>query len=1027
MSRRPSRPILFRYRPAAAAQFVDLRSELVHFLEPRELSMTRGGWLETTLHAAAGVYAYKYRHADGSWHLDPENPRTVAVDGARNSVLVVDGTDEPVLHAPGWPLVGLDPSGLVWIRAALRRGAGHDLAVRWDEGHGVRVRRMDCVGDDDEHLLFEGRLPASARDFSYGFVLDDGRVIGAAGGASQLFTLRTSELADRRPQWWRDAVVYSVFVDRFRRGGADGRWPEALQDDRGRAGGDLLGVIEALPYLEDMGITVLQLGPIAASRSAHRYDAVDPRLVDPAIGGERALTDLLEAASRRGIRVMLDVVATHVHRDFGPFADVRARGPASPYWSWFRVHRWPLFAGQDPGYAHYQRGQWQEPLLRTDEPAVVAHLVETFVGWARLGIAGFRVDAAADLPISLLEAVSHAVRAVRGDMVVHGEVIPDNLFRYTAHALDAATDFAPQRALLDWLVHSTAGRTRLNQIWARRRYHNGPGWTRLAFTATHDQHRLLSLTGDARKARLGQLLVLMRPEIPLLYYGDEVGLATAEIGRIFEDVWPDRMPMPWNEGDWDQVTRNLVREAIALRKTMPALHRGDEQGLELIMEDGCHAPDGAVGLRRRDGEQVIDVLANGTDGAITLGLPAGAPSDARTLLIAGDGSLGEDGRSVTLSPWSAIVIERRASPATTAAWNDVIAAHPALVASAFATGEAELFTLPRRLYVTITERCNLRCAHCITEAPMHTRRGSARELAPWVIAALAEGLRATEYLGLSHGGESMVSPRLFELLDALAVAKRDGGPPVDVHLLTNGMLLTPEMLARLVGGGVNSLAISVDGASAAVNDRIRKGGELTRVIAHTRAAVGRRDHGDDLRVGWSTVVSRSALPEVRNLVELALELGLDWLKLEEMAPVGQFARDELVAPADPQMTEALAQARETARGTGLELVEHIAPPSGCPCDGDPDVMAFRAADDFANRAAFRPCRMLWEQAAIDPDGHVRPVDYDHDPIGNLLDLPLLSVWNAADLLAMRRTEITRRPAVMRAACIASELDAAPTL
>ena len=72
-------------------------------------------------------------------------------------------------------------------------------------------------------------------------------------------------------------------------------------------------------------------------------------------------------------------------------------------------------------------------------------------------------------------------------------------------------------------------------------------------------------------------------------------------------------------------------------------------------------------------------------------------------------------------------------------------------------------------------------------------------------------------------------------------------------------------------------------------------------------------------------------------------------------------------------------------------------------------LAFRAADDFANRATLRPCRASRGQVAIDPDGTVHAIDYAGAPLGNLLDAPLLALWNSAPMLALREHALARRP------------------
>ena len=72
--------------------------------------------------------------------------------------------------------------------------------------------------------------------------------------------------------------------------------------------------------------------------------------------------------------------------------------------------------------------------------------------------------------------------------------------------------------------------------------------------------------------------------------------------------------------------------------------------------------------------------------------------------------------------------------------------------------------------------------------------------------------------------------------------------------------------------------------------------------------------------------------------------------------------------------------------------------------------------DFANRTVFHPCRMEWEQACIDPDGTVHPVDYSRPPIGNLLHTSLAEMWNGPDMASLRRAALQRTPKRLRTSC-----------
>lgn len=990
--------VQFRYRPEPPASGAELRGEMSQWSMPFAMRDAGAGWLEAELALPPGAYEYKYRHAENDWRLDPKNPRTRASGGVENSLLVVGGTDEPVIHVPARPYIFVADDGRVCVRAALRAGAGERLALRWDDGGGVRTEAMAPVGREEQHQLFEAWLPGAGRRLSYQFVLPSGHVRGAPGDGDAPFEVRVSAVRPDTPAWWRRAVVYSIFVDRFRAGGRNGRWRDPSMTDRdARAGGDLAGVIEALPYLSELGVDALHLTPICRAPSVHRYDSSDPRRVDRALGGEPALLALLAATRSRGMRVILDVTVTHVDRDFFAFRDVAEHGPASRYWSWFHIYGHPFSDGPRPGYQHYQKGQWREPLLDTSNNEVADYLVGTFVHWARAGADGFRIDAAADVPIELCERIRRAVRAVNPETVVFGEVVPSHIERWTAGALDAATDFASQASLRAWLAGELAGEA-FAASHARGRFRRGPAWSALAFAGTHDQPRIATVLGDTGRSRLAQLWTLCSAATPMIYYGDELGLASDQPDREFEDSWPDRQCMPWDGEGRDLATRALVRQLIALRRARRALSSGDERALDLGHAD-------VVGLRRSAGDDTIDVVLN--RGAREVRLELGAVD---LLVRCGEARL--DGGALVLGPRSGAVLDRR--PNADAA---LVAANRVLALHAFHEGQVETPALPTHLYLTVTEACNLACRHCITDAPARTSGGIAREVPPWVLEALAGGFAAADYIGFTHGGESLVSRALDPVLEAIARA-RGGRRPPDIHLATNGMLLTPARFGSLVERGVTSLMVSIDGATPATNDHIRAGASLERVLEHVRAALAlRATMRADVRIGLSSVVGRRNLGELSALGRLARELGVDWLKIEETYPASAFARADLIGPRDTGVTRAVKELRTELAGTRVVLVDHMSPPAGCRCDSadDPVLRAFRDADDYANRARFAPCRAAWSVACVDPDGTVRAIDYARTPLGNLREHSLAELWNGpvaqrarADALARRTPEQRRR-------------------
>lgn len=137
------RPVSFRLDTGGLG--AELRGEITHWTAPLPMQ-GHGREQRLTAHLPPGVFAYKLRTDDGRWHLDPDNPRTRAIDGLRDSLLVVGGTDEPVAHAPSSPWLHVEEDGRLRVRAALRRGTGDRLTLRaLDESGALDTPMQRCA------------------------------------------------------------------------------------------------------------------------------------------------------------------------------------------------------------------------------------------------------------------------------------------------------------------------------------------------------------------------------------------------------------------------------------------------------------------------------------------------------------------------------------------------------------------------------------------------------------------------------------------------------------------------------------------------------------------------------------------------------------------------------------------------------------------------------------------------------------------------------------------------------------------
>ncbi len=241
-------------------------------------------------------------------------------------------------------------------------------------------------------------------------------------------------MAIRTPDWVKHAVFYQIFPDRFARSPRS-RLPRGIQlrpwgsppEQQGFQGGDLRGIVDKLDYLHDLGVTALYLTPIFASASNHRYHPYDYYQVDPLLGGNAALRELLDEAHGRGMRVILDGVFNHASRGFWAFHHILENGANSPYLDWFIIQGWPLRAypsdrTQPPNYECW----WGLPALpkfNIRNPGVREYLLEVARHWIAFGIDGWRLDVPTEIDDERFwQAFRRVVKGANPEAYICGEI-----------------------------------------------------------------------------------------------------------------------------------------------------------------------------------------------------------------------------------------------------------------------------------------------------------------------------------------------------------------------------------------------------------------------------------------------------------------------------------------------------------------------------------------------------------------------------------------------------------------------------
>jgi alpha-glucosidase len=401
-------------------------------------------------------------------------------------------------------------------------------------------------------------------------------------------------------QWWRDAVVYQIYVRSFSDSDEDGV-------------GDLEGVRARLGYLELLGVDALWLAPFFPSPMAdHGYDVSDPRDVDPVFGDLAAFDQLVSDAHEHGLRVTVDLIPNHLSSEHEWFRAALESAPGSPERARFHFQPGRGPDGDEPpnnwtsvfGGPAWTRvpgpgaPEWYLHIFAPEQPdlnwtnlEIWADLEKTLRFWLDRGVDGFRVDVAhgmskpdglpdaAEPDVAPLERpandprfdhddvhdVHRMIRAVidhyPGRMAM-GEIWVADDERFARYVRSDELHLAYNSQLLRTPFDAAAVRDAIeSSISAVTEVKSTPAWT----LSNHDTSRPVTRYGGGAvgraRARAMMLVELALPGAVYLYNGEELGLPDADLpdSALQDPVWErsgrtergrdgGRVPMPWEGG-----------------------------------------------------------------------------------------------------------------------------------------------------------------------------------------------------------------------------------------------------------------------------------------------------------------------------------------------------------------------------------------------------------------------------------------------------------------------------------------------
>lgn len=340
-------------------------------------------------------------------------------------------------------------------------------------------------------------------------------------------------------------VFYEIFIRSFYDTNEDGI-------------GDINGITQKLDYLKNLGITGIWITPVHPSPTYHKYDVKDYKNIDPEYGNLEDYKKLLEAAHKRGIKILMDLVVNHTSTEHPWFKEAVNGNPAyKNYYVWSKDsvgkywYKPKKSNNKENYYAFFWKGM---PDLNFDFPPVRSEIYAIGKFWLELGVDGFRLDAAQHIydaievqkNIAWWNDFRREMQKVNPQVFLLGEVWNKDsiVAAYLESSLHSCFNFDISSAI-PAAIRQHDGKTLLHKLTAVRKCYSkyNSNFTDAIFLTNHDQDRIASILGnDTAQVRLAATILMTLPGTPFIYYGEEFGM-----GGKFPDPLR-REPLTWKQG-----------------------------------------------------------------------------------------------------------------------------------------------------------------------------------------------------------------------------------------------------------------------------------------------------------------------------------------------------------------------------------------------------------------------------------------------------------------------------------------------
>jgi len=645
---------LFKYKPAGNPKIVNLFGQFNGWNRQNLVmeDLDSDGEYEITIPLDPGRYEYKY-FIDGEELVDPADPDIVPNGmGGFNQVIIIERTDADnnYLH-----LLNYEERNDTFSYQFYYESITNDL-ITLDE----------IVALINNYKIKPGNLKVDGNHINLIFNRDELKgektirvAVSKDGKATNFQTVRLEDghpTGEQTFSSWGDAIIYSIMIDRFFDGDSKNNNPVVhlkLSFQANYQGGDLQGIIDKLEkgYFDSLGVNTFWISPVVDNTNEayeeyppphryftgyHGYWPISATRVEEHFGDMKLLKEFIDIAHKHDMKVLLDYVSNHVHEEH-------------PFWienrEWFGVLELPDGRKNLRLFDEQRLTTWFEPYMPSfdfvSSGEALDKMTDNAVWWLKeTGADGFRHDAVKHVPNEFWRTLTKKINQHIKDKNVYqiGETFGsfdlissyvnsgqlNSQFNFNLFDVALPVFLYPENSfeILDLQMQKTFSVYGVNHLMAN-------------IMDSHDKVRYMAyVDGDIelnsneakelgwtnppkvdrassyKKLKLHLAYILTIPGVPVIYYGDEIGMTGA--------ADPDnRRMMRFDDeiNSYEEETLSEVSTLIHLRKDHSALREGDFY--TLLANENIYAY-----MRSDFNERVLTVLnKSDQDQTIELNLP----------------------------------------------------------------------------------------------------------------------------------------------------------------------------------------------------------------------------------------------------------------------------------------------------------------------------------------------------------------------------------------------------------------------